>query len=775
MSGSSFRERWRQIVETVNEAGLHDLAAGIRRDAAAAHAAPLTIPIIGETGSGKSALVGRILGADSAVLPQGVLEATALAVEVKFALTEYRAVVRDDTGERDECGDDDTRWEALVRGREALPDGAHLEVGVACEELGTWNVSFVDTPGMNTDTPELEGRAWAAAATAPVVVLTIPAISAGRQTDVDYLESLGDNSACALIVLTKADEIPSDAEGRILDNFRNVIGERGIKPLGVLTTTVTTDDGAGGITGLRRLLSEVTGRRREQLISHHVGGRVGANLRSELSTLRLNRCALESDASAVVARTAADAEDIVAEGADKETGLKAARDTLRVRYERLRLETFTRMDMVGRAVVDTVSDELVSLQSREEVMRFEEGRMRRHVLQWRGACIAAADDRLRALDQTVASIAQEVAAQHFERIDGARDWLRELPEGTFIRHADSDAESIEHLRGSREELLGQIADLKAQRPMDDDLARVERELGEQQEQRDAVVYQPQKEVIRLARGKQQWVDAGRVLGQIGDVALTLMPIPTGGKFAMALKKLPSGPKLVGAISRYNGLIAARDRWLHGLLAAPGLTKLVKNLSLETWGERLGAAVGDCLEPDKEVEIENAEVRREYLARRKSYDDTIVKLEHQHIKLRSRQEYVDRRLQEGHRELGELTRLEQERDQLQARRRALDAEEQVATAKEGLRVHLYHQLLSRDQGSMFADLRSAVTAAFDAAHEALDRDLRESVTRIKAEVETAVQEAQAMRAQGEAAVKEALDDSRTKIAALQDALDQVAAL
>ena len=39
--------------------------------------------------------------------------------------------------------------------------------GLRCEDLETWNASIVDTPGMNTNTPKLEGRAWAAAATAP--------------------------------------------------------------------------------------------------------------------------------------------------------------------------------------------------------------------------------------------------------------------------------------------------------------------------------------------------------------------------------------------------------------------------------------------------------------------------------------------------------------------------------------------------------------------------------------------------------------------------------
>ena len=751
------------------------MALATHRDATAAQAAPLTVPVIGETGSGKSALVACVLGADSGFFPQDVLESTAVTVQVRYAPTEYRAVVRDDTGERDECGDDDARWDALVRGREAIPGNAHLEVGLPCKDLGTWNVRFADTPGVNTDTPELEGRAWAAAATAPVVVLTIPATSAGRQTDLDYLESLGGNSASVVIVLTKTDQIPSDDAGRVLDAFQDLAAERGIAPLGVLTTSVATDDDAGGIARLRQLLSDVTGRRRERLISRHVGGRIAANLRRELSKLRLNRSALESDASAMVARATGDVEDLVAEGADKESDLKSVRERLRVRCERLRFEALTRMDKVGRERLNSLTDELSTFETREEVVRFTDGAMRRHVLQWRNDCIAAAEDRLRALDHSVTSAAREAAAEHFERIVVARDWLRTLPEGASVRHADPDPESIEQLRRSRGELLRQIGELKAEAPQAADLGRIEKALGDQRERRDDLVYQPQKDVINLAQGKRQWQDAGRVLGQIADVALTLMPIPTGGKFAMAVKKFPWGPKLLGTMNRYNGLIAARDRWLYGLVTAPGLTKVAENLSLETWGERLGTAVGEWLEPDKQVEIENTEVRQEYLVRRKSYDDAIVKLEHERQNVRSRQQHIEQRLQEGHRQLEELNRLEREREQLAARRRKLDVEEQAAAATEGLMKHLYHHLLSRDPGSMSADLRNAVTAGFDVAHEALDRNLREQLSKIKADVDTALQEAHAKRAEGEAAVKVALDENRTKIAAVQRALQQVEAL
>ena len=334
-------EHWRKIVETLGAAGLDSLAAYVRDESNTAHAAPLSIPIIGERGSGKSALVARIFGVDTPTsFPRDVLESTARPVEAKYAPTGYRAVVLDDTGEWEDCSEDDARWDALVRGKETLSDGSHLEVGLRCEDLATWNASIVDTPGMNTNTPKLEGRAWAAAATAPVVILTIPATSTGRRTDIDYLDSLGDNSASVVIVLTKTDQLPSGSIDRVIDDFRNRIAERGISPLGILATSVEWDDDQGGIVALRQVLSEVTGMRRDHLVARHVGGRVAAKLQIELSALVLKRTALESGALTKQEHGKIKERDIVAEGADQEADFRNAINTLTVRCKRLRLEAF---------------------------------------------------------------------------------------------------------------------------------------------------------------------------------------------------------------------------------------------------------------------------------------------------------------------------------------------------------------------------------------------------------------------------------------------------
>ena len=792
-------ERWETIVKTLEAADLDNLAAYVRDESNAAHAAPLSIPVIGETGSGKSALVARIFDVEPAIFPQDVLESTARPVEVKYARTSYRAVVHGDD-EWDEC-EDDTRWDALVRGRESLSSGSRLEVGLPCEDLETWNASIVDTPGMNTNTPELEGRAWAAAATAPVVILAIPATSTGRRTDIDYLESLGDNSASVVIVLTKTDLLSSGEIDRVIDDFRNRLVERSISPLGILPTSST--DGKG-IAELRKMLEKVTGERREQLVAHHVGGRVVEKIRSELSALRLKQTALESESVTTREQGAIAERDIVAEGADQEDALRKATNTLKDRCKRLRLEAFNDMHEIGKEVLQTISDEIAPLQTRDEVQHFADGSIRRYVLQWREKCIAAAQDRLEELDQEGVQTAKDVVSQHFDQMDISMDWLQKLPEGT-VSHRPAWDSTYENVQRSQEDLLRQIEELQKHAPTADELEAIQQELSAAKGERDVLEYEPQMDKVHLDQGKREIQEAFRRLGQTLDVALALAPIPTGGKVGVFLKNLPKGKQIISGIKKYNKLIAARDKLLiktvsgvpelpksmQGKLpTAPGgkvtkdvargwLMKALDNLSLETWGERLGGAVGDRVSPDKVVEIENEEVRQEFLKLKKPFDDEVIRLEHEQAKIKSRQDHVNRRLRDKQIEWEdrkeEAARLEKERRDLEANQQRLEAEEQAAAAKAALMAQLSSQFLAHDGDSLFADIRRAVKAGFDSAHEALENHLRERVSAIKSEVQGALKEARAKHAQGEAAVKEALETNQKMRQALESALSQLEAL
>ena len=804
MTGSGM-ERWGKIVEELDAAGLSRLAAYVHDETTTAHAAPMSIPIIGETGSGKSALVSRIFGADTtASFPQDVLESTARPVEVKYAPTGYRAVVH--TDEWEECSDDDARWDALVRGKETLPDGSRLEVGLPYEALETWNVSIVDTPGMNTSTPELEGRAWATAATAPVVIMAIPAASAGRRTDLDYLKSLGENSSSVVIALTKVDQAPSGSADRIIDDFRNRLEEHGIAPLDILATSATLgNDEQGGIATLRQVLSEVTGGRRDHLVDHHVGGRVVAKLRNELSSLKLKQAALESEALTVQVRGTGEEGDIVEAGADREADLRGAVGTLKDRCERLRLESFNRMYEIGEETLQTVTEEMDALQTRHEVQRFADGSIRHYVLRWRTGCIAIAEDRLGALDQAGAEVAKEVATQHFEQTGISTDWLQELPEGTVTHRSDGDSTNADDLHRSREDLLHQIDELKAHAPTPEALEDIERALADTQAERDELIYEPQMDEVRLDQGKGQLREAGRILGKLADIALILVPIPTGGKAGGVLKNLPGGKKLVSGIKKYNDLIVKRDKWLRGAVesvihlpkplqtrlptppsgkvsaqvALGWVKKVADNLSLETWGERLGGAVGGWINPDKVIEVENEEVRQAFLKRRKPYDDAVFNLEHERERIRLQQDHIERRLREKRDELKRVDHqtasLEQQREELERQRQALDAEEQASTAKAALMDQLGYQLLTHNRDTLFADIRQAVSAGFDSANEALEGHLKERVNAIKSEVQAALKEARSKREQGETAVKEALNKNQTMRSALESALKQLEAL
>ena len=792
-------EHWETIVKTLEAADLDRLAAYVRDESNAAHAAPLSIPVIGETGSGKSALVARIFSAEPAIFPQDVLESTARPVEVKYARTSYRAVVHGDD-EWDEC-EDDIRWDVLVRGREPLSSGSRLEVGLPCKDLETWNASIVDTPGMNTNTPELEGRAWAAAATAPVVILAIPAKSAGRRTDIDYLESLGDNSANVVIALTKTDLLSSGEIDRVTDDFRNRLDKRGISPLGILSTSGA--DGKG-IAELRQMLAEVTGERREQLVAHHVGGRVAEKIQSELSALRLKQTALESESVTTREQGKIAERDIIAEGADQEDALRKATTILKDRCTRLRLEAFNNMHEIGKEVLQTISDEIALLQTRDEVQHFADGSIRRYVLKWREECIATAEDRLEKLDQEGIQVAKDVVSQHFDQMDISMDWLQELPEGR-VSHSPTWDSTYENVQRFQEDLLRQIEELEEHAPTTDELEAIQQELSVAKEESNVLIYEPQMDEVHLDQGKREIQEALRRLGQTLDVALTLAPIPTGGKVGVFLKNLPKGKQIIGGIKKYNKLIAARDKLLikavsgipelpkpmQGKLpTAPGgkmtkdvargwLMKALDNLSLETWGERLGGVVGDWVSPDKVVEIENEEVRQEFLRVKKPFDDEVIRLEQEQAKIKSRQDHVNRLLRKKHDELAHekerAARLEKERRDLEANQQRLEAEEKMVAAKTALMAQLSRQFLARDGDSLCADIRRAVSAGFDSAHEALESHLRERVRAIKSEVQAALKEARAKHAQGEEAVKEALETNQKMRQALESALSQLEAL
>ena len=184
------------------------------------------------------------------------------------------------------------------------------------------------------------------------------------------------------------------------------------------------------------------------------------------------------------------------------------------------------------------------------------------------------------------------------------------------------------------------------------------------------------------------------------------------------------------------------------------------------GRAIGWVVGDWVSPDKVVEIENEEMRQEFLRVKKPFDDEVTRLEQEQAKIKSRQDNVNRLLREKHAELAHekerAARLEKERRDLEANRQHLEAEEKTATAKTALMAQLSRQFLVHDGDSLFADIRRAVSVGFDSAHESLENHLRERVRAIKSEVQTALKEARAKHVQGEAAVKEALETNQEDV-------------
>ena len=385
------------------------------------------------------------------------------------------------------------------------------------------------------------------------------------------------------------------------------------------------------------------------------------------------------------------------------------------------------------------------------------------------------------------------------------DWLQELPEGT-VSHRPAWDSTYENVQRSQEDLSRQVEELQKHAPTADELEAIQQELSVAKEEREGLVYEPHMDEVHLDQGKGEIQEALRRLGQALDVALTLAPIPTGGKVGVFLKNLPKGKQIISGIKKYNKLISARDKLLikavsgvpelpksmQGKLpTAPGdkvtkdvargwLMKALDNLSLETWGERLGGVVGDWVSPDKVVEIENEEARQAFLKLKKPFDDEVVRLEHEQAKIKSRQNHVNRLLRKRTNQVGGQKKRKQHvskkrEGNLEANQQRLEAEEKATAVKAALMAQLVRQFLAHDGDSLFADVRRAVSVGFDSAREALENHLRERVRAIKSEVQAALKEARAKHAQGEAAVKEALETNQKMRQALESALSQLEVL
>ena len=523
-------------------------------------------------------------------------------------------------------------------------------------------------------------------------------------------------------------------------------------------------------------------------------------IQSELSALRLKQSALESESVTTREQGEITEGDIIAEGAEQEDALRKATNILKDCYKRLHIEAFNNMHEIGKKTLQTISDELAPLQTRDEIQHFADGSIRRYVLQWLEECMAATEDRLEELDQEGVQVAKDVVSQHFEQMDISVDWLKELPEGTVSRPVwDSTYENVQR---SQEELLSQIEELEKLAPTADALETIRQELSAIKEERDGFTYEPKMVEISLDQGKKEIQKFFGGLGKTLDVALTLAPIPTGGKVGVILKNLPKGQQIISGINKYNKIIGARNKLLkkavsrvpllpkpmqEKLPTTPGgkvtagkargwLMKALDNLSLETWGERLGGFVGDQVSPDRVVEIEDPEVREEFIKLKKPFDDEVVRLEHEQAKIKLRQDYVKRRLQEKEERAADL---EKEMRDLETNQQRLEVEEKAAktakTAKTVLMAQLSRQILAHDGDSLCADIRRAASAGFDSAREALENHLRERVKAIKSEIQAALKEARAKHAQGEAAVKEALETNQKMRQALESALSQLKAL
>ena len=800
---------WQAVATTLESAGLHEHAHHVLELRQRFRDVPLDICVVGETKAGKSTLLERLIGPVAQnSLPKDVVEATARSVTIRPSYARMMAAVGAGADQEIES---EERWDALVRGAEPIPERAHLELGLQSDLLRAWNVHLEDTPGLNSSTPGLRDRTWTSCRKASVVLFAMPAFAIGRRTDLDFLDSLRMMVGNIYVVLTQIDKagIHSQEDPRLADLVRaaeSALGKRGLATLGTLATSCKRDnDDEAGITALRRTLTKATSDFRLDLVDRAMAVEVRQRLNATLRDLTLRRSLLEDENRDAVREAIKALEESEQGLAAKKREVSAAIGRVENRAEVLRLEALAAASEAGSDVTRLVLRDLDSITNASEMESYLSAGLRVRLDAFRERCIAASQHGLEQLaadgEQTSADLLQELFGQNgFDKMwNPAFTSADDTNSQDAIPSDDADPE-MAALEQQREHLLQEIERLRGTGVDAETVASLREELKLAQDARADVVYEPVVKEVTLSQGKADFAEAGRVAGILGDIALTVAPIPVKGKFGAMLAKVPGGAKVVKGIEKYNSLIFRRDRALRSLVsttkkvpkyvsldlpdvpkgpvsnktARAWLGKILDNLSLETWGERLGGALGEMVSPDKSVTIEDPEAKRDFERAVKPLNDEIHALR---VKFGAAQMESMRRDAELAVDQQRLARVDRLITSAQADAKARTQEEsdhkralQLLMRKRDLVQGATGQLQSRQKGTLLSAARASIDSAFDhAKHELvasvgdrLDKDLErlrrqvEQAERTRRADENGAAEAMAAIDKQEVALKHALE-------------------
>ncbi len=181
---------------------------------------PLLVTVMGEFNSGKSTFVNALIG--ERVAPMGVVPTTATINVLKYgARRAARVIWRDDREQVLEWSEVEAFLTGLDRGR--AREIRLVELLFPSEEL--LRVNVVDTPGLNSMIDEHEETAREYMAEADAVIWLFSAHQAGKQTEEQALEVIGQHRLKTIGVLNKIERLTPEELAQIEGHLRAAFGE----------------------------------------------------------------------------------------------------------------------------------------------------------------------------------------------------------------------------------------------------------------------------------------------------------------------------------------------------------------------------------------------------------------------------------------------------------------------------------------------------------------------------------------------------------------------
>lgn len=171
---------------------------------------PLRVAVLGDTNSGKTTIINRLLGRD--LLVADVIQNTRLAALVRYARVPS-LLLRDAAGDLHPVGSGGVEVRHLGR-------GCSIELGLPLSRLE--GLELIDMPGL---VPGADPPAWPQHGPSPdIAIWCTMATQAWRATEIATWRALHRPSRTSLLVATRSDLLPTTDRSKVLGRLQSEAG-----------------------------------------------------------------------------------------------------------------------------------------------------------------------------------------------------------------------------------------------------------------------------------------------------------------------------------------------------------------------------------------------------------------------------------------------------------------------------------------------------------------------------------------------------------------------